>query len=281
VSNWLTKLKLKLKEYVYAIHKTGIENLIKNPSPEKIVFNCLYEKYIMDKFFHKHTGFLILMSATFSDPAAYLKDLNVKNAKYIKLKSQFDFSKSPIHFYKGHKINYRETDKNLPWLIKKTTDLINSHKGESGLIHSGSYSLAMKIYEKLDKKTRDRIILYNGTSEKREGLEVFKEGKDKVLLGPSLLEGLDLKNDLGRFQIFLKVPYLSLGNVYVKAKMNLNSKWYQWNAIVALLQGVGRIVRNDKDWGVTYIMDGSFVNLIHHNRNYFPDEFMQRLNIHN
>ena len=279
ISNWLNKLKIKLKEYLYAINKTNVRNLIKNQNEDKITFNCLDEKYLMNNFFHKHTGFLILMSATISDPVAYLTGLNIKNAKYIKLKSQFDFSKSPIYFYNGRKINYKDTEKHLPWLVNKVKEIIDNHKNDSGLIHSGSYSLALKIYEKLSAKYRNRILLYSGTTEKREGLEEFKKSKDKIILGPSLLEGLDLKNDLGRFQIFLKIPYLSLGDIYVKAKMTINPKWYQWNAIVSLLQGTGRIVRNENDWGITYILDGSFANLLHYNRSYFPIEFTQRLKL--
>ena len=282
INDWLTKLKIKIKEYLIIINKTRIDNLVRNYSLlnneiNQITFNCLAENFLMDKYFHQHTGgFLILMSATFSDPKEYIKGLNLKGAKYIKLKSQFDFSKSPIYYQTKYKINYKDTDKNLPWLARTVDEIVSKHP-ERGLIHSGSYSLALKVYEKLSNKTRKRIILYSGTTEKREGLEEFKLSKDKILLGPSLLEGLDLKNDLGRWQIFLKVPYLNLKDHYVSAKMKLDPKWYQWKTIIALLQGVGRIVRNDSDWGITYMLDATFINLLHYNRNYFPPEFLNRL----
>ena len=98
-------------------------------------------------------------------------------------------------------------------------------------------------------------------------------------MGPSLLEGLDLKDDWSRFQVFAKVPYLSLGDRFVKAKLGINPSWYRWKAIINILQGTGRSVRSETDWAVTYILDGSLSDLIHNNRHAFPKEFMSRIRI--
>jgi Rad3-related DNA helicase len=235
----------------------------------------------MHKYFHKHTGFAILMSATFSDPSAYLRGISLNSAKYIKLESLFDFERSPIYFYNSHRMSYNHIDRNLPWLIDRINEIIKNHKGESGLIHSASYKLSMDIFGGLTEENRKRVFIYNGTEEKRNFLEELKKNNDKILLGPSLLEGLDMKDDFGRFQIFAKVPYLSLGDRFVKTKMNINPEWYRWKAIVNILQGTGRIVRNEKDWGVTYILDGSLGDLIHNNRKAFPSEFIKRIRVIN
>ena len=39
-----------------------------------------------------------------------------------------------------------------------------------------------------------------------------------ILVSPSLMEGIDLVDDLSRFQIIVKVPYASLGDKHVKKK---------------------------------------------------------------
>jgi ATP-dependent DNA helicase DinG len=278
-SDWVIEYQARLVEYIHIIDATSVKNLVKNPNIDEIIFNCLEEKYLMHKYFHAHTGFSIFMSATFSDPSAYLRGIALNGAKYIKLESSFDFSKSPIYFYNSHRMSYNHIDKNLPWLIEKCNDIISNHTGESGLIHSASYRLSMDIFNGLSERNRKRVFIYNGTEEKRNFLDELKRSNDKILLGPSLLEGLDMKDDFGRFQIFAKVPYLSLGDRFVKTKMAINPEWYRWKAIINILQGTGRIVRNEKDWGVTYILDGSLSDLIHNNRKAFPPEFLKRIRV--
>jgi hypothetical protein len=53
------------------------------------------------------------MSATISDPKEYMKTIALKNAKFIKMDSSFDFSKSPIYFYNKRKMSYKHLENNL------------------------------------------------------------------------------------------------------------------------------------------------------------------------
>jgi ATP-dependent DNA helicase DinG len=280
ISSWLTDMEYKFADYVDIIQRTSTRNLVKNPQGEDtIVFNCLKESYLMHKYFHRWTGFRVFMSATFADPSDYLLSISLRGAKYIKVDSSFDFSKSPIYFYNKRKMSYNHINGNLPWLYEQVNDILDKHKGESGIIHSASYDLSMKIFQNLSPKNRKRVLVYSGTEEKRKVLELLKFSKDKVLIGPSLLEGLDLKDDWSRFAIFAKVPYLSLGDRFVKAKLAISPSWYRWKAIINILQGTGRSVRSETDWAVTYILDGSLSDLIHNNRRAFPKEFMDRIRI--
>jgi len=276
-SDWIVEFKSRIVEYINIIEDTSIKNLVKNPNSDEIIFNCLEERYLMHKYFHKHTGFAILMSATFSDPSAYLRGISLNSAKYIKLESLFDFEKSPIYFYNSHRMSYNHIDKNLPWLIDRINEIIKNHKGESGLIHSASYKLSMDIFGGLTEENRKRVFIYNGTEEKRNFLEELKKNNDKILLGPSLLEGLDMKDDFARFIIFAKTPYPSLADRLVKAKMNKDSMWYSFKTAISILQGVGRGVRHEKDYCKTYYLDATLSDLIHKHRNLFPKEFLNRI----
>jgi Rad3-related DNA helicase len=280
--DWLKDVHCKIEDYVEIITKTSTRNLIKNPvSSDELVFNCLEESYLMHKYFHKWNNFTVLMSATFADPSDYIKSIALSNAKYIKMASSFDFTKSPIYFYNKRRMSYNQIESNLPWLCDKINEILDNHYDERGIIHSSSYDLALKIYNRLTPKNKKRVLIYNGTEEKRQVLEVLKRKKGMVLLGPSLMEGLDLKDEWSRFQIIAKVPYLSLGDMFVKTKMNINPNWYRWKAVINILQSTGRSVRSETDWAITYILDGSLADLIHNNRKAFPIEFIQRLQVVN
>jgi Rad3-related DNA helicase len=278
--DWLKDLHCKIEDYNDIVGKTSTRNIVKNPAGEdELTFNCLEESYMMNKYFHQWTGFTVLMSATFADPSKYLRSIALNTAKYIKMDSNFSFEKSPIYFYNKRRMTYNQIESNLPWLYQKLDEILEKHKHESGIIHTASYDLAMKIYEHIPKRHRRRILVYNGTEEKREVLDILKKNKNKVLLGPSLLEGLDLKDDWSRFAIFCKVPYLSLSDRFVATKLRINPEWYREKAILSLLQGTGRSIRNDNDWAITYVLDGAMADLIYNNRKSFPIEFLNRIKV--
>jgi hypothetical protein len=60
----------------------------------------------------------------------------------------------------------------------------------------------------------------------------------------SLQLGLDLKDDLSRFQVITKVPYPSLGDRWINEKRRRNEQWYKWQTALKLVQGYGRSVRS-------------------------------------
>jgi ATP-dependent 26S proteasome regulatory subunit len=135
--------------------------------------------------------------------------------------------------------------------------------GKTLIAKAVANSLAKKVYALLPPDLRRRVVLYEGSSEKMAALDRLSDEKSNVIvMGPSLLEGIDLKDDLSRLQIFLKVPYPSLGSNFVKEKMNFYPMWYKWAAEIAIEQGVGRSVRSMDDYCVTYFLDGCLQDLL-------------------
>jgi Rad3-related DNA helicase len=102
---------------------------------------------------------------------------------------------------------------------------------------------------------------------------------DKILVGPSLIEGLSFDDDLCRFQIIMKVPYPSLADKFVKAKKDINPAWYSNTTAISILQGVGRGIRNENDWCVTFIFDGCYSYLMRNAGNMFNNDFMKRIQV--
>ncbi len=153
------------------------------------------------------------------------------------------------------------------------------YPGKRGIIQTGSYSFAKQLKELLPDPARKRVLLYEDSNEKQDNLETYKYSTDKILIGPSLVEGLSLNDDLCRFQIIMKIPYPSLADKFISAKKDFNPQWYAETTSISILQGVGRGVRNEKDWCVTFILDGCFNNLLSSCRSMFPQEFIDRIQI--
>lgn len=278
--DWVKDMHCKFEDYNHIVSQTGIESIIKNPqSDENVVFNCLDESYMMQQHFHGQAGFKLLMSATLGEAKSFLHTIAGKNARYFRIDSTFDFTKSPIYFFTKHRMSMADKEKNIPWVVEKINDILDEHDGEHGIIHSGSYDLTSRIYESLSHKNKKRVLVYKGTDEKKEELEKFINDHELVLMGPSLLEGLDLAQEKSRFQIFVKVPFPSLGDRFVKEKMKYLPDWYDWRAIISILQGIGRSVRSEDDWAVTYFLDGCLSDLLRRRRSSFPKEVQQRIKV--
>lgn len=279
LADWLKDIHCKVQDYNKIIDETSLVNLVKNPGIDDIVFNCLEEKYLMNNYFHKWSDFTLLMSATFSDPSEYLRSMALTGAKYIKLDDSFSFEKSPIYYYNKKKMNYNNIDKNLPWLIETINDILDNHINDNGIIHTSSYNLSLKIYQNLSHKNKSRCLIYNGTDEKNKMISILKNNNSKVLIGPSLTTGIDLKDDMARFSIIAKIPFPNLANNFIKTKMNINPNWYKWKTVIEIIQSIGRTIRNKNDWCITYILDASFDNLINYGIKYFSVEFIKRIKI--
>jgi Helicase C-terminal domain len=101
-----------------------------------------------------------------------------------------------------------------------------------------------------------------------------------VLISPSLHLGLDLKDDLSRFQIITKVPYLSLGDRWIDEKRKRSEQWYSWQTALRLVQGYGRSIRSKDDWATTYVLDSAFGPFVRRNKNILPDWFTQAIQPH-
>ena len=274
----------KFDDYVKIINAIGPEAIVKNDSENgnNITFNCINESYLLRKTFHTNAELKMYMSATIGDPNIYASDICL-TGKYVssKLPICFDYSKSPIFYVNEYKMSYAEKDRSFPQIMKMIESILSMYPDKRGIIQTGSYAFANKLYEEINPSLQSRLILYKDTLEKQESLDAYKFADNKVLIGPSLVEGLSLDDDLCRFLIIMKIPYLSLADKYVDAKRKYNPIWYSNATSILMLQGIGRGVRNEHDWCVTFILDACFQGLFNTTKSMYPPEFVNRIQVIN
>jgi Rad3-related DNA helicase len=75
-----------------------------------------------------------------------------------------------------------------------------------------------------------------------------------------MIEGVDLKDDLARFQVILKIPYPTLDE-YTRRMMDLYPSYYENQVATAITQSYGRAVRSPEDEAKLYCLDGAFARL--------------------
>ena len=217
--------------------------------------------------------FIVFMSATLGNLKNYSKILGLESEKceYLTLPHQIEVDRRRVYAFKGLSMSYKNKEKVFPKFIEVTDAIIDEHPEERGLIHSVSYSNAAQI-KKLSRHSHRMLI--PEPKDVPYVKEIIAENPDRIIVSPSVLEGVDLKGDLSRFTIFFKVPWLNLRDQYIKAKMEMSPFWYTYHASLLILQGAGRSTRDPKDFSTTYVIDSSFIRLINQN-GLFPEWFKE------
>ena len=242
---------------------------VKSVDSNNITLNFIYDDAMLKKYFHDKSRCELLMSATIGDFDEYAKltGLDEKTYKHISMPSTFDFSQSQIYYSTINKMTYTEKDESFQSIAPQVIDICRFYKNNRGIIQTGSYSNCDMLKMMLPNDIYDRCIFYKGAADKSLALMQFiKYGKEQndnhILVGPTLIEGLDFPDDLCRFQICIKVPFAHLGNEYVRKKKDLVDGWYQYDALTKICQGIGRGIRHPNDWCKTYILDGCINSLV-------------------
>jgi ATP-dependent DNA helicase DinG len=226
---------------------------------------------------------VLITSATILDPKAFRRSIGLMHdteVKFIRVESDFPIENRPIYPSNVAYLNYSNLQ--LPEIKSSITEAVETimtfHRNNKGIIHTTSYEQLNFIRENISQENAHRLIVTDPEIPRDEVIqEHINSTKPTVLVSPSLQTGLDLKDDLSRFQIIIKVPYPHLGDRWINAKKNLDQEWYYWQTALSLIQAYGRSVRSKEDWAHTYILDSAFGFFVNRNRNILPEWFVQAI----
>ncbi len=156
-----------------------------------------------------------------------------------------------------------ERKKNFPKLVKTIEEILEAHSEDRGVIHVNSYEMVRDLKEAIKNprllapvRSDEHGFLYHRF--------VTDGAKDAVFVSPGIAEGVDLKDDLARFQIIASLafpPNKGLLNSLIftddlgRKNEALKIREMYRQVAIKLIQQVGRVVRHHEDFGVTYILD--------------------------
>jgi ATP-dependent DNA helicase DinG len=225
---------------------------------------------------------VLIMSATILNKKTFCKSIGLdkENVKFISVKSDFPVEHRTIYPLNIAYLNYSNLQSiEIKSKISKAVDnLMSMYKNYKGIIHTTSYDQLTFIKENISKENARRLLITDPEMQRDEVIfQHTSTTKPTVLISPSLHTGLDLKDDLSRFQIITKVPYPSKGDRWTNAKRELDEEWYYWQTALRLIQAYGRSIRSKEDWAKTYILDSAFSYFIKKNKNMLPDWFIQAI----
>jgi len=228
----------------------------------------------LSKYLFNFADKVILMSATIIDPVNFCKTLGIDKFKYIEAESTFDPKKAPIYANTKIKLNYSNMQANLPKIAEQVRQICEHHINDKGLIHTQTNTITKYLQ---DNVKCSRILYREPGVRNEELLDIhYNSTEPTIMASPSMSHGVDLKDDLARFQIIIKAPYLPTNDKRVERMMKLDFNWYTNKMLSSLIQSCGRGVRSNKDHCITYILDAAIVENIVKYKHKIPKYFLDR-----
>jgi Rad3-related DNA helicase len=256
------KLIKKLELFLLLVQDDWICNRLQGLTEFKPVW---ITKELIDKYLFNHSKRFVLCSASLPPKAVICDTLQipVTDCDYIEVGSSFKEENRKVYYDPIMDMSYKNRDKYYV-MMDAVKAVMDKYPNVKGIVHCNSYVLGkqiMEIEEMVDEK--DRRLLTHTNKNKDEMLKLFMESdKPLVFVSPSCMRGLSLKDDMARFGICVKMPFLNTQDKAISARLygsgQRGKKWYNSEAGQAVLQMAGRHVRSHTDYGDFWILDSCF-----------------------
>lgn len=158
-------------------------------------------------------------------------------------------------------------DKNWDSILDELNDIVEMHVNKKGICHTVSYDRAAKVEETVTEESHpylnENVYVHTQDEDADVAVEQWQDSDLDLMLSPSMMEGIDLAGDKGRYNILMKVPYPAIDST---TEYLLNETDYGWNtyydrAAIRVAQAYGRTNRSKDDYSNFYILDEDYNKL--------------------
>ncbi|MBL1321785.1 MAG: ATP-dependent DNA helicase [Methylophaga sp.] len=194
----------------------------------------------------------------------FSQQLGIHDAETKIWPSPFNFEKQSL-LYMPHIPVEPKDDSYNQHIIELATQIIEYSKGRTFLLFT-SYRSMNVVAEALAEI--DYPLMVQGTASKAKLLDNFRQHGNAVLLGTnSFWEGVDVRGEALSCVMIDKIPFASPGDPVLQARIdalrerggNPFSSIQIPAAVIQLKQGIGRLIRDPKDYGVLVLCDPRFL----------------------
>ena len=206
----------------------------------------------------------VFLSATLSvggEFSHFRERLGVGEAEELLLGSPFDFEHHAL-LYLPPRMPAVDSPGFTAAVVEAARPVIEASGGRAFMLFTSHRALQQAA--ELLRGSLDYPLLVQGDMPRRRLLESFRKQGNAVLLGTaSFWEGVDVKGPALSVVVIDKLPFASPGDPVLKARLELlrndgRNPFMEYQlpqAVIALKQGVGRLIRDATDKGVMMICD--------------------------
>lgn len=286
LENWINRTKAGIEDAETSPDNWVYWQEIEQGKVESSIAKPLSAAPFYDGLIGQAADLRIFMSAYPGPKSVFCRSLGIDpdGVAWLNLSSTFPVEHRPLHLLLLGSMSLKNMEHTLPSLCRQCERIISAHPNEKGVLHCNSYKLGDRLFEFLSgtAAAAPRLIYPRNARERDLAFDRHvRSPSPTVLLSPSMTEGFDMKDDISRWQIIAKIAWPYLGDKQVFAKKERDPEWYVMQAVMTLIQAVGRNTRSEKDTGITYLLDSDFLKLYEHHRDFFPRWFTESFVWHN
>jgi len=243
-------------DFVYYVETRG-RGLFVRASPidvSRVVRDALFDRYRS----------IVLTSATLAVDGSfdYVKGrLGIKTAAEVRVASEFDYTRQAL-LYLPRRMPPPKAPAFAEAAARETIELLKRSRGRAFVLFT-SYAV-LRTVQRFVEMAVPYPVLVQGTAPRSTLVDEFRRTPNAVLLATSSFwQGVDVVGEALSCVIIDKLPFASPGDPVVAARIDaINARGgdafaeYQVPlAILALQQGLGRLIRHRSDRGVLAILD--------------------------
>jgi ATP-dependent DNA helicase DinG len=240
---------------------------------KRLIFRPLGAALYAQEYLFSRAEVVVIMSATILDFNVFRNTLGIDKDDCVCLAvpSEFPVQNRPIFYRPLGSMNFQNKASTLPKIADALDKLLRARPTVKGLIHTNSYEMNRLLTQALRAAGHGPRIVTHGPRGAEAAIEHHvTSDAATVLCSPAMTEGLDLRDDLSRFQVVVKVPYPPFKDPYVVARRDRDKDWYSWQTAMRLIQATGRSVRSETDYAETYLVDSNFGDFRRLNQRLLP-----------
>jgi Rad3-related DNA helicase len=234
------------------------------------------ERYLHHTVWDRGNRFALL-SATILNKDAFCRGvgLDPDRVALVDVPHTFPVENRPLYDVTQGKMTYEHRDETVPKVARLLVRLMAHHPDEKGIVHAHSYAIQERLAELLAEFGVGGRVRTHDRANRDAELEAWKASREpELFLSVKMEEALDLKDDLARWQVLCKAPYLNTNDSTVARRLEEGQwAWYHRAALRTVIQACGRVVRAPDDHGATYLADSSLLDLFERARSDMPDWF--------
>jgi ATP-dependent DNA helicase DinG len=243
-------------EFVYFVEFRG-RGVFLRASP--IDVSAILRELLFDRM---KTAVLTSATLTVDGSFEYVRDrLGIRHADEIRLASEFDFSRQAILYLPSRMPDPRSADFTMA-AGREVIAILKRTEGRAFVLFT-SYA-SMRSVLALAEMALDYPIFSQGTAPRSQLLKQFRETPNAVLFATSSFwQGVDVIGEALSCVIIDKLPFASPGDPITAARIDAirargGDPFGEYQvplAILALQQGLGRLIRHRRDRGVLAVLD--------------------------
>jgi len=218
---------------------------------------------------------IVLVSATVRPKTAELLGIDKNELEFVEYDSSFDPKRRPVVFIPTVRMDFRteQDDHAMRWMLSRIDDLIDARLDRKGIIHAVSYARSKFI---VANSRHARLMITHGKHDKMKAIERFRQSDAPcVLVSPSVDTGFDFAGSQARYQLLIKIPFVSKMDKVVAARSARDKEYPNYIAAQTIVQMTGRIMRSENDFGESILTDSHAEWFIPKVRRFLPEWWLE------